>query len=287
MKKIVLGALGLLPIAVFFLYLEGFREAHLHYDVPKELEWQAENASVEAILSQPFTYLDKGSQSYAFVDPTGNIVIKFLKFKHLKPPLLWQDSPRQKARKERKLRQLFDGYKTAFERHKEASGLLYVHLAKGGDFKKLLEVKGPWGETHFIDLSQIYFVIQKRGVSLEAELSRVLQDKHPEIAEEKILKMLGYYLDSYQKGLFDKDHALLRNTGFQGDEPLHFDVGMLVFDPKFKEPDFYEHDIEKNARAVAEWLDHAYPGYAKGLTRSMEAYLEKRLSRPITLESRP
>ena len=48
---------------------------------------------LEPIFAQRFFYLGKGAQSYAFSSEDGVFVLKFFKFKHLKPNWLMQILP--------------------------------------------------------------------------------------------------------------------------------------------------------------------------------------------------
>jgi len=47
-----------------------------------------EHQELAQILNQKFSYIGKGAQCYAFVSDDQLYVLKFFKFKHLKPNLL-------------------------------------------------------------------------------------------------------------------------------------------------------------------------------------------------------
>jgi hypothetical protein len=277
MKKGIAALLILL--AAFLFYREGFRPEHMAYPVPPALFWQApplstaEAETVEAILSKPLTYLDKGSQSYAFTDASGEYVVKFFKFKHLKS--YWFASESKKKRAERKVAQLFESYRLAYESHKNGAGLIYVHLAPVKAPVSELTLIGPWNITYHLDPEPLYFVIQKRGIPLEKLLRQDLAAGDIEKGETHIFSLFDLILDMHKKGLYDKDHALFRNAGFADGEPLHFDVGMLHYDEALKSAERSEGDLKRHAERLNEWFQREFPQDAPHFKRAMEAYVER------------
>src|SRR5262249_60872628 len=113
-------------------------------DMPHHKEWEIpalqndEKQKLNAILSQKFSYIGKGAQSYAFSSADNQYVLKFFKFKHLTPHWFVELFPpfppfstyreTQAVRKQRKLMGVFEGYHLAYEVHKQPSGLIYAHL---------------------------------------------------------------------------------------------------------------------------------------------------------------
>src|ERR1700722_2869530 len=84
----------LLIIAVFRLYFvatDDIRVSNFTYELPFNSKWEVSSPSpeqkalIDKILSQNFTYLGKGAQSYAFESQDQKFVLKFFKFKHIKP----------------------------------------------------------------------------------------------------------------------------------------------------------------------------------------------------------
>lgn len=76
---------------LYFRLTDDFRLGNITYDMPHHDEWDIpklsdeERQRLDSILSQKFTYIGKGAQSYAFGSDDGKYVLKFFKFKHLTP----------------------------------------------------------------------------------------------------------------------------------------------------------------------------------------------------------
>src|ERR1700733_5386666 len=77
-------------IRAYYRWTDDFRLANITYDLPYNPQWETfpspeEYAQLASLLKQTFTYVGKGAQAYAFVSKDRKYVIKFFKFKHLKP----------------------------------------------------------------------------------------------------------------------------------------------------------------------------------------------------------
>ena len=76
---------------VYYRLTDDFRIANMTYELPYNTDWEieplthSEKENLHSILSQPFYYIGKGAQSYAFMSEDKKHVIKFFKFKHLRP----------------------------------------------------------------------------------------------------------------------------------------------------------------------------------------------------------
>ncbi|MBA2727519.1 MAG: hypothetical protein H0U49_05020, partial [Parachlamydiaceae bacterium] len=181
-KKIVCGlviaALALFAgVRLYYSLTDDFRLANIRYDTPNRSEWQvpdqsaAEITHLNKILSQHFTYIGKGAQSYAFGSEDGKYVIKFFKFKHLRPsfwldllpPIFGLDNYKDKQyqRKERKLEGVFSGYRLAYLRHREDSGLLFIHLNHSENLFPPMTVIDKMGWHHSIPLDGVVFILQE------------------------------------------------------------------------------------------------------------------------------
>ncbi len=94
MRKITIGLLVFLVIfilgRVYYRATDDFRLGNMTHNTSPRFEWNTapldteQMAVVRTILDQPYRYLGKGAQSYAFLSEDGNYVLKFFKFKHLR-----------------------------------------------------------------------------------------------------------------------------------------------------------------------------------------------------------
>ena len=86
-------------VRAYYRLTDDFRLSNISYPLPFQENLQIpplaelERAQIINILSQNYSYLGKGAQSYAFRSQDGQYVLKFFKFKHLKPNVLEQYLP--------------------------------------------------------------------------------------------------------------------------------------------------------------------------------------------------
>lgn len=287
-------------VRLYYTLTDDFRLANISYEIPNRTEWEIaapspnEKARLNAILNQQFFYIGKGAQSYAFGSEDGLYVLKFFKFKHLRPSF-WLDilpslsffqdyRTKQMQRKERKLEGVFAGYHLAYEVHRNESGLLFLHLNKSKDLYPQVLVFDKMGLQHTIPLDDVVFLVQERAEPVRSVIHNLLQQRDIEGAKRKIDAILTLYLSEYAKGIYDNDHGVMRNVGFVGDRPLHLDVGKLKKNASIKEQVNYSRDLALVANRMGSWLSryepHDYP--------ELKAYIEAKISAmsgaPFTLQ---
>jgi hypothetical protein len=286
-----------LSLLLIFLLIRGyysltddFRLSNITYAIPYHPEWNVaplppqEQTHLDSILAKKFSYLGKGSQSYVFVSEDDKYVLKFFKFKHLKPSLLITMIPKiaplsslqekEIQRKNKKLLHLFQGYKLAFERDRLESGLIWIQL-NPSHTPKVIAVLDKIGREHAIDLGSVVFIVQEKGETLRSVLTRQLTQGDLQQAKATLHQVLALYLHEYQKGIYDRDHGVMINMGFVGTRPLHLDVGKLTQDEEIKKPEVYQVDLAKVANKIAGWILHHYPAAYPELSQAMQTELSE------------
>lgn len=275
---------------LYYRLTDDFRLANIQEDLSYRSEWEVDPLSAEQkqqiqkILSQPFYYIGKGAQSYAFSSEDNQYVLKFFKFKHLRPtPILswlpsWSPTEsyrlRQASRKERKLEGVFSGYHLAYHVHREESGLIFIHLNKTQGLYNHVTLIDKIGRKHVIDLDSVVFLIQRKGETLRTVFNRLLDNGDLEGAKKKISQIFALYLSEYQKGIFDHDHGVMHNAGYIGDQPIHLDVGKLKNNPNMRSHEVYSADIALVANRMAQWFKENRPNeYA-----SIASYIDNQIS---------
>lgn len=273
-------------LRIYFRTTDDFRIANITYDIPYRSEWEIppltnlEKEQLDNILQQDFIYVGKGAQSYAFASEDERYILKFFKFKHLKPSFLVSILPdippfseyisQVTLRKNRKLNSIFQGYRLAYDLNKEESGLLYIQLVPNGQ-EKLVSLIDKIGLKRTVDLGSVVYIIQEQGRTLRSTLDELLANQNVALAKNRISQIFSLYLSEYQKGIYDRDHGVLHNTGFVGERPFHLDVGKLSKDDNMKNPDVYHKDFKKVISRISPWLYENYPQYADELILHMES----------------
>lgn len=273
-----LAVLCLFGVArLYYRLTDDFRLANMTYQLPFKAPWKVpvlnaeEHHHIEKILDQKFSYIGKGAQCYAFASQDDQYVLKFFKFKHLKPNLFVEYLPsippfkeyKQSyiERKKRKLISVFNGYDLAFRENRQTTELIYLHLLPTQDLHLKAMIMDKIGLEHTINLDDVVFLIQKKGETLRTRLRHLLNQQQVEEAKESMAKILEMYIFEYQKGIYDHDHGVLHNTGFIGDQPFHLDVGKLNQDERMKQVEFYKKDFEHVIWKMDVWIKSSYPQY--------------------------
>ncbi len=288
----VLG-LGLLGLTRLYFHLtDDFRLSNITYEMPYHQKWEVpdltpeENQHIQEILNQKFFYVGKGAQSYAFRSADDKYIIKFFKFKHLKPSFLVDLLPaigalkqykeKQVLRKNKLLNSVFDGYRLAYDVHAPEAGLIYIHLNKSHNFKKTVQVEDKLGFIRSIDLDEVPFILQEKAKTTRAVMSELLNDNNLSLAEHRIKQIFDLYLLEYSKGIYDRDHGVMHNTGFVGNKPIHLDVGKLTKDERMKEEEYYKPDLILIFNKFDNWFKTNYPQHHPTLhaymTDQMQSY---------------
>lgn len=276
---------------LYYTLTDDFRIANMTHEIAYHQEWEIPPLSVDeenelhTILSQKFYYLGKGSQSYVFSSEDDKYVIKFFKFKHLKPSLFLNMLPpvfpfanykkKQTSRKERKLNGVFQGYHLAYSIHKEEAGLIFIHLNKTDHLNKVVTLIDKVGMTHEIPLKDHVFVLQKKGKTLRAVLTECFKQKNLGVAKVRIRQIIDLYVSEYQKGAYDHDHGVMQNTGFIDSTPIHLDIGKFAPEEKMKTAEIYRKDLDIVYDKITLWMQKNFPEYTEELIQDMhEKYVE-------------
>lgn len=275
-----------LTIAGFFLYAtskksDWFSTRFIEYD--KKLWPEVDTMELtpiqlqelQVLLDQPFHFLGSGNQTFAFVSYDGKYVLKFFKFQHLKENGLRSLLKNAESRKKR-IHQVFSGHSLGYLKNQENSRILYAHLDSSQPLSLSATIYDKKKSKHIISLNDVVFVVQRKGESTNTVLSRLLDQGNLAEAKNHIRSLLRMYVDEYSKGLFDRDHNIMHNTGFCEGLPMHIDVGKLRSDEKMKDPAFFMADLKKVAwERIDLWMKKYYPKYRKEISNELNTFLQE------------
>lgn len=306
MKKRLFISLSLLLLIGFSIkgilrMTDDFRLSGITHEMSIKEEWKIdplsenEKTRLKHIFAQKFIYLGKGAQSYAFVSHDNQYVLKFFKFKHLRPNFLlnivpsvgflsdWKEG--EVKRKEEKLNGVFNAYRLAWEVHRDRSGLIFIHLNKTDDLNQSVHLQDKIGLNWNVDLDTVNFVLQKRADTSRKVIYDLLSQGKVEEAKHCIRKIFELYKEEYNKGIFDHDHGVMHNTGFVGLEPIHLDVGKLYNDPSIKEPKNAYLDIVKIGWKIDQAILANFPKYSLEIRQDIENTIANTYDSSFTFES--
>jgi len=247
------------------------------------------------VFNQKFSYIGKGSQCYAFVSDDQQYVLKFFKFKHLRPnfliKLLPSTSPFQEfkqrlmERKKRKLLNVFNGYDLAYRENRQYSGLLYIHLVPTQNLQLYVTVIDKIGLERTFNLDEVIFLLQRKGETLRTRLNQVLKQDRLQEAEQAIASILAMYIAEYKKGIIDHDHGVLHNTGFIEDQPFHLDVGHLHQDDQIKQIEVYKQDFKQVIWKINKWMHAYYPHYQPEMSNFLSQEYQRWIGESLDIKS--
>lgn len=281
----LLFALALFSVArLYYRLTDDFRLGNMTYDMHGiDLPWKEFSLSPDqkkemaSIFQQKFSYIGKGAQCYAFVSEDQQYVLKFFKFKHMKPSWFVQLLPSifpfkqykesTQERKRRKLYSVFEGYELAYQMNKEDSELLYVHLKPTQELNQSVTVLDKLGFAWHINLDEVVFLLQRKGETLRTCLNRQLKSENVEGAKESVAKIIEMYVKEYTKGIYDRDHGVMHNTGFVEGRPFHLDVGKMSRDERIRDRRVYKDDLEHVVWKIDKWVKLNYPHHYELLSR--------------------
>lgn len=289
-------------VRLYYYLTDDFRLGNITYsNIPYQSAWSTQPPSpddlahISQILNQKFYYIDKGAQSYAFSSQDQQYVLKFFKFKHLKPHWLVELLPpispfnhikeQNRIRKQRKLTGVFEGYETAYHYDKEGAQLIFLHLTPTDYLKLHTTLFDKIGRAHQIDLDQTIFLLQKKGEPLRDRLKQLLDQGQIDQAKNDLLLIFGMYMNEYQLGIYDRDHGVLQNTGFVGTQPFHLDVGKISKDDRIRHVDYYKRDLELVFWKIDFWIKMNYPQYQATFKTYLAEEYQKLTENPLNIDN--
>lgn len=274
-KKGILVVLALAAVS-FFCYrqTQGFRYHHLLSDFSNDPRWEVPTTREEleranALLDQPFTYLGKGGFCRAFLGQDGKTVLKFYHHARFRlsdafQPFSWRKlllkAPLQLAPPPEYHAFAFTSCRLLFERARERSGLLYMHLNKTRDLKKQVTLIDPSGVAHRIDPNQTEFVLQQRGELLLDYIERVMKNRDADAAKRAVDSFLACLVQLSRCGVQDLDHSFRGNFGIlEGGTVITIDISSYVDNAQIAMPARTKREVVLKSHRLAKWLKKHHP----------------------------
>jgi len=228
---------------------------------------------VNVITQQPFRWLNKGLQAYAFESQDGEYVLKFFQQQRLRDkPLhenffqyLFSQSFRDKTILVKVHRdEIFVSSKLAFEEIAQESGILYVHLNKTDNLLRGVKIIDATGQSYRIRPDDTSFLIQRKAHYILPTITALMNNKDIRGAKMRLDQIFDLLVTLAKKGMVDGDNALIRNNniGFIRDRAIYIDTGHIVKQADLNVKKQMEHEFHKRLEPLYEWLCFNYPELA-------------------------
>ncbi len=242
----------------------GFKLAKLRLEMPHRPDWESSSSlsqeELSLLLSQPFSYLDKGAQCYVFESRDRDVVIKLFRY----------DQPHFKKKKNKtpfsaKIEKLFAACLLAYNEAKEETGLIYLHLNLTRNEMPILRAIGPIGQTLHLPLDNYRFAIQKKAEGFRHSFEQAATN--PIEMQQKIDSFLSLLKSRIEKGIGNSDPTLSRNFGFLQGRAVEIDFGNYYRSPASKKEEFckYTHRLRR-------WLKKSAPEWVAYLDEKVEKF---------------
>ncbi len=256
-------------LATFCEYkTQGFRYYHLRSNIPNRLSWDIPTPPIESItplLTQEFSYLSQGDQSYVFIGQDQKTILKFFKHDHLSPIQLVKKLPLGEKSihllhlKVRSLDPVLESVKIAYESLQEETGLLYVHLNKTENTLPTINLIGPLGIRYQIALDSTEFALQQKGTLLFPHIKKLLINQQIPEAKHHIRQLMQSLSCRCDKGIRNVDHSAHRNIGQINGRIMELDIGSYIIDPSVKEETGKTIELLGHTQRIKRWLKKYSP----------------------------
>lgn len=240
--------------------------------LPYNPEWELpplskeEQAKVETILSQPFSYLGKGCQVYAFISQDKQYVLKVFKQRSTQErsfldrlPFSFNPFYKNKLHRMANFQDAMESSKTAFLELKDDAALLYGHLTKQEESPRLIALTDKQGRNFQVDINDTAFVLQKKADLLYPRITSFMKQGDTEGAKRTISSLLAFLEKLSRKGVVENDPSLRKNFGFVQGQPIQIDVGKLKIDPTKARSSTFKADLGNITQSFKTWLCENYP----------------------------
>lgn len=237
-----------------------FFENHIDIRISKD-------SKLDSILNQKFKFLCKGRHTFVFISENNKYVIKFFRFHRYRLPINLQigkslpfiSSICEKLEKELDILYLetMDSYRLVYEKIKNETATVYVHLNKTSDLNKKFRIIDKFNISYVINLNDFGFVIQKKAKTFSKKLLECKNDTR--IVEDLLTSFFINLRSIYKKGILNKDRHVLNNLGIIDNKVVEIDVGRFAFYKELSKKDILEKEAYQYTTYLRKWLSKNIP----------------------------
>lgn len=269
----------------------GFQISKIHGDLSPYLTPQTTTLSTESreylhtLLSQPFTFLSSGGQSYAFLSQDKKVVLKLFKMHHIQgwswiysfplPGTLDLLRLHSLSTQKKKVDHFLTSTLLAMNSLKEETGLIHLELTPSSSPCSVTLID-KLGIAYPLILNQIPFALQHYAPNPFKELKSHVAKREFQAAQMIVKEIVNTLITRHQKGIGDKDPALRRNLGLLNGRVICIDIGSFFPEPDSPLP--IEEQLWKETRRMDRWLSKRSPElktYLNTLIKTAPSILEK------------
>lgn len=253
-------------------YEQAVDNFHVRYIHLKEWPALSEKISPErlfearSVLDQPFSYLDKGRQFYAFVSQDGKYILKFIKcqrFNEYDIPFIKEMRRERIKEKQARLTALFQSSALSLELLSDLTGVIFTHLEKRAAIEENITIIDRIGIRHVVAIDEVPFVLQYRAQKIVPTFEALYQEKNTPEIYRRIDQLIDLFMTRARRKVIDIDDGIfLRdNIGFLEDKAIFIDIGTFVRSEKSLTKERLKEDFDKLLPLVL-WIEKRDPSTA-------------------------
>lgn len=252
--------------SLYFLR-NGFSLKHIQADSSQIFVNCQLDEETKEILKQPFYYLGRGRQCFAFESKDGKYALKCVRTDKFNVPLWTNLFPelhqKKKAKITEKKRLVFESFRIAKEELGNMTGTIALHLGKSKKSDQKITIFDPCGIPHQLPIDRTLFILQhKRPL-----WSTTFQTSNMQEREQLVDAFVDLVVERAQQGILNSDPNFLPNYGFENGKTYQIDIGDFRKDPNF----IYQKALRDSLAPLQSWLAKKDP--------TMLHYLNHRLDR--------
>lgn len=236
---------------------DGYRVDRALFPLESSTKWrfaplsEHEKARILSILKQPFFYLGRGHQCYAFESKDGRYVLKLPRHDRYRVSFFrrassWPSSDDLRGRKDF----LLKSFEIAYEDLKKETALVCVHLTDQEEIEATLRVVDRLGRLSLLDANRVGFILQEKKELMMPALQRAVVLGERANAEAILDALLNVIVIRAKKGISNKDPSFLTNFAYENGVGIQIDTGSFYR----KEEISFSHSIHQTVGPVREWL---------------------------------
>lgn len=214
-------------------------------------------------LDQPYYYLGKGRQCYAFTGADGKTVLKIPRFDRYRLPLLLKafnfeflEPYKTASIKDRTSRLAFilESFQIAENTLSKQTGLIYSHTQRTKTLPKKFVIYDSLGRPFKLDLNQTVFALQEKQPLLIPQFLKELKAGNREKAKEILTGLVDLIESRAKLGLFNKDARFIKNFSWNEGKTFQIDIGSFYRDPLVRDQEVLSRSFYQGAWPICEWL---------------------------------
>jgi len=218
---------------------------------------------VNSALDQPYSYMGRGRQCYAFMSRDGRYVLKLPRLdqfglpfwlRSLSFPFLESYREGKRAYMLQRCQFTMNSFQIAFSELQRETSVLYLHVNQTDSFHRLIQITDRIGRTYQLNLDKTLFILQEKTELMMPLVQQAIKKGDRKEAERILNAFLEVLESRSRKGIFNKDPTFLENFGFDGKKGIQVDIGGFYHKPGYEGQMAFEKSLSETAAHVHNWL---------------------------------